>query len=567
MNNKLTLGFGLGLLAVLLAGARVTLEDEIKFGDPNTTSSKKLTFDRGSGANNPEISVDGTGQLQFKNDSGSLVDFASANGVEVLTNKDFDGGTATDQSRITLPSETTSNLAGLTRKEGTIAYDTDKNYPVYDNGAAFLDLVTPDASQVLTNKDIDGGTASNTSRLTLPKNSTANLSSLTRKQGNIFYDTDLDSIVIDDGSALNVVGSGSGGTGEINYIDNPGFEDDTAGYSLYADAPGSQPVDGTGGVPARLTLARVLGNDLSDTAYLQLDFDGVSSARGEGFSYDFTVDNAQKDAQKKMLYSFQVDATDANYATGDMIACMFETSGPSLLQVEGSEALDGTNGACQFVRSGNQVHYFVFNADNATNSYRMTIHYAQSIAKPAMSLKFDNFRVAPLGFEPEHEPGERDGFVPKEGLLGFADGSTAASNRVGHYDEVVLGSPYSCSSTSFEDVTTMSLTLTAGRWLIGYSVSATANRTSGTADNLIAIREGASTVLSDSVSPFGFNGSPTVVERQISNQVYRSISATTTYKLSILCGNATEVMSIESGSANASLTDPDTSSKIYAIRL
>ena len=47
------------------------------------------------------------------------------------------------------------------------------------------DVVGTSDTQVLTNKDIDGGTASNTSRITLPKDTTVNLDALTDKEGTL----------------------------------------------------------------------------------------------------------------------------------------------------------------------------------------------------------------------------------------------------------------------------------------------------------------------------------------------------------------------------------------------
>lgn len=63
-------------------------------------------------------------------------------------------------------------------------------------------LLTTNALQVITNKDIDGGTAADTKRITLSKNTTTNLTALTRKEGTLFYDTTLQQPVIDTGSAL-----------------------------------------------------------------------------------------------------------------------------------------------------------------------------------------------------------------------------------------------------------------------------------------------------------------------------------------------------------------------------
>ena len=76
-------------------------------------------------------------------------------------------------------------------------------------------LVGKATTDALTNKDFQGGTASNSNRITVPNAATATLSALTRKQGTIVYDTTLNQLFSDDGSNLNPVGSGAG---EKNYI-------------------------------------------------------------------------------------------------------------------------------------------------------------------------------------------------------------------------------------------------------------------------------------------------------------------------------------------------------------
>jgi hypothetical protein len=77
-------------------------------------------------------------------------------------------------------------------------------------------------AQVLTNKDINGGTASNTNRITLPTNTKTNLDGLTRKEGTVVYATDDDKLYVDDGATLNEIsGSGGGGGAGINILMSP----------------------------------------------------------------------------------------------------------------------------------------------------------------------------------------------------------------------------------------------------------------------------------------------------------------------------------------------------------
>jgi hypothetical protein len=124
-------------------------------------------------------------------------------------------------SNKTLDDSTTSfaNTASSTKKAriecGSVTAGQTRVITVPDTD---LTLVGTSIAQVITAKDIDGGTASNTSRVTLPKNTLANLTGLTRKQGTIAYDTTNNKVVYDDGSVLTAVGSGGAGGGGSSLI-------------------------------------------------------------------------------------------------------------------------------------------------------------------------------------------------------------------------------------------------------------------------------------------------------------------------------------------------------------
>lgn len=91
-------------------------------------------------------------------------------------------------------------------------------------------LVTTNGTQQLTAKDYAGGTASNTSRLTVPSDTKANLDGLTRKEATIVYATDTDKLYADNGSTLIQVGASSG-AGEINAVLNSSGTDNTTGWT------------------------------------------------------------------------------------------------------------------------------------------------------------------------------------------------------------------------------------------------------------------------------------------------------------------------------------------------
>lgn len=98
------------------------------------------------------------------------------------------------------------------------------------NGSAWLTAADTSTSQVFTNKDYDGGTASNTSRFTLPKASTSTLNALTRKEATLVFDTTTSQVKYDNGTSLLAVGSSSG-AGEINAVLNPSVADTTTGWT------------------------------------------------------------------------------------------------------------------------------------------------------------------------------------------------------------------------------------------------------------------------------------------------------------------------------------------------
>lgn len=58
---------------------------------------------------------------------------------QVLTNKDYDGGTASSTSRMTAPQETLANLLALPRKAGTVVYANDTLKLYFDNGVTLIE--------------------------------------------------------------------------------------------------------------------------------------------------------------------------------------------------------------------------------------------------------------------------------------------------------------------------------------------------------------------------------------------------------------------------------------------
>lgn len=140
------------------------------------------------------------------------------------------------------------------------------------------------ATQAFTNKDFQGGTASNTSRITVPSAATATLAGLTRKQATIVYDTTLNQLFSDDGSNLNPVGSGAG---EKNYV------------STGTSNAGGWTASGAGITVATDTTA-------ADLPRAQTSKSGILLSRASGSTaygyYRFTLDAADYNRKLKIKF-------------------------------------------------------------------------------------------------------------------------------------------------------------------------------------------------------------------------------------------------------------------------
>jgi hypothetical protein len=255
--------------------------------------------------------------------------------------------------------------------------------------AATAQLVGTSSTQALTNKDIDGGTASNTSRLTLPKAATGTLTALTRKQGTIVYDTTLNKPYYDDGSNLIAVGSGSGSGGVKNYITGGDAESGTTGFATYADAAGTSPVDGTGGSPS-VTWTTTAVTPLAGTNSFLLT-KGATNRQGDGVSYAFTIDS--QDKAKVLSISFNYMVNSGTFVAGtsstasDVTVWIYDVTNATIIQPSSIKLLSNSATLADKFSASFQT------ASNST-SYRLIFHVGSTSAA-AYSLMVDTIEVSP----------------------------------------------------------------------------------------------------------------------------------------------------------------------------
>lgn len=374
----------LTIYAAALSAAKVT-------GPASATDNAVARFDATSGKviQNSGVIVDDSNNVTGVNNLTVTGDL-TVNGTTTTLN------TATldvEDVNITLNNggnqATADDVAGITVEMS----DADDGVLIYDKDVASkwkagtdvtkYEILTASHAQDVANKDIDGGTASNDNRITIPKNTKTNLDSLTRKEATLVYATDESAVYIDDGATLIEVGAGGDDVGGINYNPNHDIESSAAGYSTYADAAATSPVDGFGGSPT-VTITRSTSSPLRGVGSLLLTKD-AANRQGEGASVDLTEFDAA-DWGKVVTVSMDYGISSGTYADDDVSIWLYDTVNSVLIQPSPSKLKKHTLTAEKF--------YCEFQSATTSGSYRLIWHVASTSAS-AYVLKFDNIIVGP----------------------------------------------------------------------------------------------------------------------------------------------------------------------------
>lgn len=173
---------------------------------------------------------------------------------------------------------------------------------------------------------------------------------------------------------------GTGGSGGINYLSaNADAETNTTGWSTYADAAGTSPVDGTGGSP-NITWTRSTSAPIRGVASFLLT-KGAANRQGEGVSYQFTHPGIVEGG----TISFEYNVVSGTYATGDVRVYLVDVTTGAVIEPVNVEVPNVGITA---------KHIATFQTNASSTSYRFCIHIASTSAS-AYTLKFDTFVVGP----------------------------------------------------------------------------------------------------------------------------------------------------------------------------
>lgn len=201
-----------------------------------------------------------------------------------------------------------------------------------------------------------------------------------------------------DSSATNGVSWANLSSGGINFVSNPDAESATTGWATYADAAGTSPVDGTGGSPnSTWTRTTTSAEILRGAASFKLT-KGAANRQGEGVSYDFTIDKADKGDALTLAFDYYFDS--ANYeASSELVtAFVYDVTNATLITVNANESFNGNIGATGAVGpEGMRQFIGQFYASSSSTSYRLILHIAGT-GTSAWNMFADNFRVGPEAF-------------------------------------------------------------------------------------------------------------------------------------------------------------------------
>lgn len=266
-----------------------------------------------------------------------------------------------------------------------------------------VDLVNLSTAQTLTNKTLTSpvisvgsadhvlinngsGQATSEASLAVSRGGTG-LASYTA--GDLIYataSTTLSKLAIGtSGQVLKVVGSSmqwSSFSGGINYVSsNPDAEGGTSGWATYADAAGTSPVDGAGGSPS-VTWTQSSSSPLRGSNNFLLT-KGASNRQGDGVSFDFTLDRA--DRAKPLQVSFDYEIASGTFADSDLTVWVYDVTNSTLIQPAPS-SVQNVGVTSRWLGT--------FQTSATGSSYRLIVHVSSTSAS-AYTVKFDNFYLGP----------------------------------------------------------------------------------------------------------------------------------------------------------------------------
>ena len=162
--------------------------------------------------------------------------------------------------------------------------------------------------------------------------------------------------------------------GTPSFLSNGKFESNITGWSTYADAAGTVPVDGTGGSP-NTTFSRNTTNPLFETADGLLT-KNAANRQGEGVSTDFTLDLGILSSLVQVEFFYK---TSSNYVGGDIGIYIYDVTNdqiiyPNVISLPSSGVSTASKFLCKFFPNTNSTSYRLIFHISTTNANGYTVN-------------------------------------------------------------------------------------------------------------------------------------------------------------------------------------------------
>jgi hypothetical protein len=237
-------------------------------------------------------------------------------------------------------------------------------------------------------------------------------------------------------------GGGGGGEGLTNFV-SASDGSSLTGWSTYADAAATSPVDGTGGSPAS-TLASSTDSSLVGAENF-LWTKSAANRQGEGFSYAFSIDEGYR--SKPITVSFMYKIASGTYADDDMSVWIYDVTNAVLIQPSSYQIKNAV---------GTTIQKCEFQAASNSTSYRLIVHTSSTSAS-AYTVRFDSFSVSPNTYNSGAVVTEPVAYTPTFTGFGTVSVQNFKSWRSGKY--LFVDGTFTCGT----------VTATEARITLGYN--------------------------------------------------------------------------------------------------
>jgi len=183
-----------------------------------------------------------------------------------------------------------------------------------------------------------------------------------------------------------------------NYVTNGNAEGGVStGWSTYADASGTSPVDCTGGSP-NSTWAASSSSAIHGSNNFLATLNTGASRQGEGVSYAFTVDSGDSPATMSIRFYYKVaggtfaagnDADKSSAGDSDFTVWIYDVTNGTLIQPYTYRLYSNSTTVSEpFVSN--------FQTNSNSTSYRLCIHKgtSTSVSGTAITVRFDDFEIS-----------------------------------------------------------------------------------------------------------------------------------------------------------------------------